>query len=424
MPSTSDPAPLSSRFFTPALGLLADCTHRRHCPELSDSEWLRLGVDRCLQPQSSGRGFLQALASRAPDLCPDNSHFFESLKSQRRLSLCAELNARLCSHAREVLPDALAAFPCLAGFDVHAGDGHSHAHAVHDPADSKGDKHAVGHLYSRNLRSGTLSHLTVNDQQARKKEHDMRALKRQTIDALRQGAGRGRKVLYVWDRAGIDFQQWHKWKQGSGIYMLSRCKVNMALIKCGDLPFDRDDPINAGVQSDELVGSATGGVLMRRVRFLDVLTGITYDYLTNLLESSVTPGVIAHLYKMRWNIEKSFDEVKNKLGEKKAWATSATAKSMQAQFVCLTVNLLQLIEHELGEAGIHNVPEEKRRAQRLDQAKTQAASRNTVLPKALIMMQQMTQHSVKLIRWVAAQLWLEVPWKLACAALAALYARL
>ena len=424
MPSTSDPAPLSSRFFTPALGLLADCTHRRHCPELSDSEWLRLGVDRCLQPQSSGRGFLQMLASRAPGLCPDNSHFFESLKSQRRLSLCAELNARLCSHARQMLPDALAAFPCLAGFDVHAGDGHSHAHAVHDPADSKGDKHAVGHLYSRNLRSGTLSHLTVNDQKARKKEHDMRALKRQTIDTLRQGAGKGRKVLYVWDRAGIDFNQWHKWKQGSGIYMLSRCKANMALIKCGDLPFDRDDPVNAGVQADELVGSATGGVLMRRVRFLDVLTGITYEYLTNLLESSVAPGVIAHLYKMRWNIEKSFDEVKNKLGEKKAWATSATAKSMQAQFICLSVNLLHLIEHELGQAGIHNVPEEKRRAQRLDQAKKQAASQNNVLPKTMIMMQQLTQHSAKLIRWVAAQLWLNVPWKQACAALMALYAKL
>jgi hypothetical protein len=198
----------------------------------------------------------------------------------------------------------------------------------------------------------------------------------------------------------------------------------MALIKCGDLPFDRDDPVNAGVQADELVGSATGGVLMRRVRFLDVLTGITYEYLTNLLESSVAPGVLAHLYKMRWNIEKSFDEVKNKLGEKKAWATSATAKSMQAQFICLSVNLLHLIEHELGQAGIHNVPEEKRRAQRLDQAKKQAASQNNVLPKTMIMMQQLTQHSVKLIRWVAAQLWLNVPWKQACAALMALYAKL
>ena len=206
--------------------------------------------------------------------------------------------------------------------------------------------------------------------------------------------------------------------------MLSRCKTNMVLSKCGDLPFDRSDEINAGVQADELVGSASSSVLLRRVSFLDVLTGITYEYLTNLLESSVPPGVIAHLYKMRWDIEKSFDEVKNKLGEQKAWASSATAKSMQAQFICLSVNLLQFIEHELGKEGIVNEPEVKRRAERLEAAQKQATSLNTVLPRMLVMMQQMTQHSVKLIRWVAAQLWLNVPWKVACAALSALYARL
>jgi hypothetical protein len=424
MPPTSDLASLPLRFFSPALDLLPGCLHQRLCPELSDSDWVRLGVQRCLAPQSSGRGFLQTLASLAPSLCPDNSHFFESLKSQRRLDLCAELNAKLCVHARRVLPDALAAFPCLAGFDIHAGDGHYHAHAVHDPADSKGNKHPVGHLYARNLRYGTLSHLTVNDQVTRKKEHDMRGLKRQTIDTLRQGAKKGRKVLYVWDRAGIDFNQWHDWKQGSGIYMLSRCKANMALVKCGDLPFERGDAINAGIQSDELVGSGTAGVLLRRVIFIDVLTGITYEYLTNLLQSSVPPGVIAHLYKMRWDIEKSFDEVKNKLGEKKAWASSATAKSMQAQFICLSVNLLQLIEDEIGKEGIVNQPEVKRRAARLEAAQEQAASQNAVLPKTLVMMQQMTQHSVKLIRWVAAQLWLNVPWKAACEVLIALYAKL
>ena len=240
---------------------------------------------------------------------------------------------------------------------------------------------------------------------------------------MRQGAKKGRKVLYVWDRAGIDFNQWHKWKQGSGIYMLSRCKANMALIKCGDLPFDHADPINAGVFSDELVGSSSGGVLLRRVTILDVLTGTPYQYLTNLLESSVLPGVIAHLYKMRWDIEKSFDEVKNKLGEKKAWASNATAKSMQAQFICLSVNLLRLLEHDLSQEGIVNEPEVKRRAARLEVAQKQAASQNTVLPKMLVMMQHMTQHSVKLIPWVAAQLWLNVPWKAACAALAILYAK-
>lgn len=40
------------------------------------------------------------------------------------------------------------------------------------------------------------------------------------------------------------------------------------------------------------------------------------------------------------------------------------------------------------------------------------------------MMQQITQHSVKLIRWAETQIWLNVTWKVACATLNALYAKL
>jgi len=424
MPSSPAPTALASRFFTPLLGLVATCESRRRCTDLSDSDWLRLGVQRCLQPHASGRGFLQTLASVGADCTPANSHFFESLKSRRRLALCAQANARLCAHARTVLPDTLAAFPALAGFDVHAGDGHFHSHAAHDPADSKGVRHAVGHLYSRNLRSGCISHLTVSDQQERKKEHDMRALKRMDIAALRQGAVKGRKVLYVWDRAGIDFVQWHRWKQGSGIYMLSRCKDNMALLPCGQLRFDGADEVNAGVQRDELVGTATSGVMLRRITFHDVVSQRQFEFLTNVMESAVPPGVLAHLYRMRWDIEKSFDEIKNKLGERKAWATSATAKSMQAQFICLSVNLLHLLEHELAKLGIANEPERKRRAARLKLVAQTAAKAGTVLPKTLRTVQHTTQHCVKLIRWVAAQLFIHVPWEQACAALAALYTKL
>jgi len=423
MTSLLPDASLSSRFFSPLLERIASCAHRRHCPELSDSDWLRIGIQRCLQPQASGRGFLQTLAVMTASYCPENSHFFESLKSQRRLGLCAEINAKLCAYARTVLPDALAAFPSLANFDVHAGDGHFHSHAAHDPVDHKGDHHATGHLYSRNLRSGCLHHLTVNDQQARKKEHDMRALKRLEITALRQGAPKGRKVLYIWDRAGIDFKQWYKWKQGSGIYMLSRTKTNLNLLPCGNLVFDSSDEINAGVLRDELVGTAASGLMVRRITFHDVIAGRDFEFITNLLESSVPPGVLAQLYRMRWGIEKSFDEIKNKLGEKKAWATSATAKSMQAQFICLSMNLLQLLEHEMGQQGIVNTPEVKRRVARLKRAIEVAAKANQVVPKTLRLMQQITQHSVKFIRWVATQLWNHIPWERACDLLRRFYAK-
>jgi hypothetical protein len=413
-------SPVANHFFSPSLDLLPSCSHLRSCPELSDANWLLLGVARCLQPNASGRHFLQVLASLNPELDPGNSLFFETLKSQRRLNLCTELNTKLCVVGPERLPDALATFACLERFDIYAGDGHFHEHAVHDPADEEGKKHAVGHFYTRNLRSGLVSHLCVGDQIHRKKEHDMRALKRLSIAQLRQGAPKGRKVLYVWDRAGIDFKQWYDWKQGSGIYVLSRCKENMDLTKCEDLPYDQSDPINAGILGDEVVTG--GGFTMRRITYHDPESGRTFQYLTNVIDSDVLPGVLAFLYKIRWNLEKSFDEFKNKLGEQKAWATTPTAKSMQAQFLCLTLNLLHLLDHDLEKnEGIHNKPEKERRAKRLEKAKASAAKAGLILPKTVELVQNLTQHSVKLIRWVATQLWLSNPWAEACVALAALY---
>ena len=83
----------------------------------------------------------------------------------------------------------------------------SYCHARFPVPNTLGCKDATGHFFSLNLRSHALSHLTAADQVERRKEHDMRALKRLSIASLRQGAARGRKVFYVWDRAGVDFQQ-------------------------------------------------------------------------------------------------------------------------------------------------------------------------------------------------------------------------
>jgi hypothetical protein len=47
------------------------------------------------------------------------------------------------------------------------------------------------------------------------------------------------------------------------------------------------------------------------------LSGTLYTYLTNLPVSE-PPGIVALLYKSRWDVEKVFDEFKNKLGETKS----------------------------------------------------------------------------------------------------------
>jgi hypothetical protein len=232
------------------------------------------------------------------------------------------------------------------------------------------------------------------------------------------------KVLHIYDRAGIDFAQWQTWKQGSGIYFLSRTKENMALEKLGDLAFESTEPLNAGVLADELVGPANGAAL-RQVTYHDLHSGRTFEFLTNLLDEKIPPGVIAHLYRKRWDIEKSFDEMKNKLGEDKAWATSPTAKQMQAQFVCLTLNLVSLLAHQLEvEEGITNLAEARRHARRTEAALAVELAAGRCPDAAYQTSLGATQHSVKLYRWIAARMWLPGLWSVACAALRGFYERL
>jgi hypothetical protein len=78
----------------------------------------------------------------------------------------------------------------------------------------------------------------------------------------------------VWDRAGIDFLQWRRWKHGDGIYFLSREKENMALSVLGLNHIDSQDPINEGILADEIVGTSNG-VEIRRVTYQDPETGTT-----------------------------------------------------------------------------------------------------------------------------------------------------
>ena len=146
----------------------------------------------------------------------------------------------------------------------------------------------------------------------------MRTLKRLDTDTLRQGSQKSRKVLYVWDKAGIDFRQWFNWKHSSGIYFISREKKNMDLQTMGHITYDSEDTINKGVESFTLAGTSTG-VMVNKIEFKCPISGERFNFITNLLD--VPPGLVAYIYKTRWNIEKIFDQVKNKLNEKKACFT-------------------------------------------------------------------------------------------------------
>jgi len=423
---------LSSVFFLPVTAALRSGLGERKCPVIDDLGWVMAGVTRALATVASGRGFLQSVVEDVASAW-NRSTYFEALKSPRRLGLLRRINEAVCQVAMPAtLPDRLAVVPGLERYDVYAGDGHWHEHATHDPRRGRKGGHgadkedktyvAVGHVYGLNLRTRGIVHLAHCDEKTKIKEHDMGVLKRLDRDALRQGAAKGQKVIWIWDAAGISYAQWYKWKASSGIYFLSRSKENMIVDHVADLPWDKEDPINAGVERDGLLAEGPP-TQIRLVVFRDPVTGELYKFITNIMD--LGPGVIAQLYRMRWDIEKVFDSFKNKLMETKAWGTTSEAKSMQANCLCLAVNLVTLFEHQVKqEHGVSNEPEDKRRAKRRATEKRQVEKAGKRLPQLHENLARATQTSVKFLRWLLYRLWRPTSWEAALKRLRRVYASL
>jgi hypothetical protein len=417
---TSKTKNVFGKLIQPLVSLVDKCNHKRKCKTLPDLEWIKTGLLRILSQEPSGRAFLQKLSdSGGTDL--KRSLFFETLKSKRRLKLCRDVSLSLYGAVRskKPQPDPFSRFAELDGYDIHAGDGHYDGSAIHDIR-KDGKKYPTQHFYSVDLRSHALRHLALADTSGkRKREHDTRALKRLEIETLRQSAPKGRKVIYVWDRAGIDFLQWFKWKHLGGIYFISREKKNMEPMIMGELYYDKKDPVNEGVQAFQIIGCAAG-VIMHRVVYKCPISGENYNFVTSL--RTIPPGLIAYLYRTRWDIEKIFDQVKNKLSEKKAWATSDIAKEMQAQFVCIAHNLMLILEACIEKAGIKNEIENNRRSKRLKEVLIDSKVDKKTLPDFLIKPKRATQRSLKFIRWLRNHLFMDTSWREALGPLQRIYA--
>ena len=411
---------VGAHFFQPLDDVWPKLTSSRVCNELPDLDFIRLGVARVLSQAKSGRDFLQSHANFGGKPVAVN-HFFETIKSPRRLSICSEVNGLLVDVVNVKCSDPFLEFPELNSYDLYAGDGHSHKAAAHDEV--KGScKQPLNHFIILNLRSRALHYFALGDAGGvRKREHDMRAIKRHGLGELRFNAKKGRKVFVVWDRAGIDFHLWHKAKQ-HGVYFLSREKDNMRLEVIGNIPFDKKDVRNQGILSDDFVATSQG-TAVRRVTYHDPVGETTYTYLTS--NQTLPPGLIALLYKRRWDIEKVFDETKNRFQEGKAWASSDTAKEVQGQMICITHNLCLLIENELQTVDlISNDLEIQRRAKRIKALDAKMSAKNIVLPFVYRAVERLTQRGVKLIRWLRNYLYSDRLWQDATNQLRSAYATL
>lgn len=393
MITTPAPTTVDAAFFAPLAGLVAASPHARPCPEYPDDLFVRLGVQRVLELSASGRAFLQEHGARFADP-PGHANYFAALRSARRCGVLRDVHDALRAAAAARLPDRLADIAELAQYECLAIDGHWHRGAVHDPRHD-GVKMAVGHFYSLDLRRHTLRHLTAGQGLH---EHDMTALKRVTPRGLRHGVPQGQRVLLVYDKAGIDFAYWKRCRQECAVYFLSRVKEGMAYDWLDNRPWDPADPRQRGVTADRRVMTREGQVV-RLIGYTDPVSDVAFEFLTN--EPDLSPGVLGELYRRRWEAEKVFDQIKNKLGEQKAWATSLTAKTAQAQLIALTHNLLLIYECQLEtNHGVTNVAEDQRRADRSALAGRQCAKAGQPLSTLVLAARRATQRSVKFIRWL------------------------
>ena len=206
-----------------------------------------------------------------------------------------------------------------------------------------------------------------------------------------------------------------------GIYFLSRAKDLFKFTFYGEIDFDREDPVNLGVIDDQLVTNATSQVLFRYIKYQCPQTGTEYEFITNRMK--IRPGVLAWLYKRRWDIEKAYDTFKNKMNECNAWASSANAKNMQAQFICLAHNLMVLMDQNLSsDQEIKNQKEIHRCQQRGEKAQQSAKEQGRELSSLYLNPLKHSQLTLKFIRWLRHHLAADSPMQVAIVSLRQVYA--
>ena len=274
------------------------------------------------------------------------------------------------------------------------------AHGTHDPRNEKGGYRPVHAIYKLDLRSGWMRFIDLVRPTARGVEHEITTLKRQDKEQLRCGAAKGRATLMVYDAAIIDFHYAYNLKQSKGIYILTAWKDNLAPMTAMPREIDRTKPANALVISDEtLYFNNTPGV-WRRITASCPDSDEIYVTLTN--QMTLPPGALNQCRRLRWNIEKAFDQQEQKLDERKAWTASETGKRIQAIAMSIVHNLLRLFEAKLKtEEDIQDSKLIKAWQKDLAKRAEKARAAGRELPMKLYQaLYRPTEVSLQFIRWL------------------------
>ena len=315
---------------------------KRHCPEVTDSDFIRHGIRRCISAVDSGRHFLQTAADIYQEKIPVSS-YFNNLKSARRASMLKAVEQQSyqlhCDTLSTYGIDYLSRFPELDDYTVEAADGHFIDHACHTEKSPNGTAYAAGFIYALNLRNGLIKPLcTVTNGTRRSQEIPVLRHHIEKDNPLQHPS---QKHLYIYDKAVTDYTWWDRQKRHNNT-MISMLKDNSSATWVGEIPFDRADDTNVGIESYGRYKNDKG-IVFSVVAYCDPETKRLYRFITTLPES-VRPGTIAILYFKRWTIEKAFNNSKSNLKETKAWSPNRHALNSQMRFTAMSYNFMRVFE--------------------------------------------------------------------------------
>jgi len=289
-----------------ALTAVRYTTWERNCPEFTDTDFVYMGLLRCITPVDSGRHFIQNTVQQHNFPCP-HSTYFNALHSRRRTDMLKAVSMEsyklVCSAASELGINYLDHFPELDGYDVEAADGHFLTHACHTPENDKGRVFAAGFIYGMNLRNGFLNPI-CKVTNGTKKSHEIPCFKNWVEKEYKNR--KPCKKLYIYDRAAIDYAWWDKQKKND-IFMISVLKDNAVTSYVKALDFDQNDKVNGGIVSYEL--HCKDKKLFTITTYRDPETNDEFKFVSTL-PTSFKPGIIAVLYYKRWTIEKHLTTVR------------------------------------------------------------------------------------------------------------------
>ncbi len=156
--------------------------------------------------------------------------------------------------------------------------------------------------------------------------------------------------------------------------------------------------MHQGVLSEERVRFGEPGEF-RRIRYQDPETGEIHQFLTT--EFHLPPGIIAQLYRFRWDIEKFFGVCGSLLAEKRAWGSGPVPAQVQIEFLVLVHNLFILLNARLEtQEGIRDEKVEQKYAAALKLRKEAALLKGKTVSPWVQALRRITRWSSQFTRWM------------------------